>query len=443
MASKVIRDAVHGDIELDTEALSVLDTPEMQRLRRIAQLGTASLVYPSAVHTRFEHALGTYHLTGRLLERLERTHGGSVLEPAQRRATRLAALVHDVTHVPFGHTFEDERRIWPRHDEPEHVRAMLRRGALGEALERTGLRDLVEDTLVGNPPVPLMADLVRGTVGADLLDYLARDALLCGFSRRWDERLLRYYAVSGATRRLAFAVYKRSLLRHDAVSEILELLWLRHMLCERVYFHHAKIAAGAMISRAVEWAVAGGLQREALYEASDHGLAELLRPYLAHEPAAGRLLAALAARRLHRRAYVLTRAIGTEAQRELVARYHHDPAAREHAERELAARTGLRPGELIIYCPSERMASKEVEIPVLDPAGTERPLAALRLPEVDLLLERHRDLWRLYVFVAADRLDRREAVGRAASAWFGFANELDAEARHASATRYDKRNYNV
>ena len=64
----------------------------------------------------------------------------------------MAALVHDVTHIPYGHTFEDERRIWDRHDTPEHVRVFLHRGELGGALRRTGVADLVEQTLARRVP---------------------------------------------------------------------------------------------------------------------------------------------------------------------------------------------------------------------------------------------------------------------------------------------------
>ena len=119
----VIRDAVWGDVELDPLLNEVLGTREIQRLRGIRQLGTAHLVYPSANHTRFEHVLGTCHVAGRMLDTL------GVGEGELRRAVLAAALVHDVGHVPFGHTFEDERRIFPRHDGPERTRHFLGEGS--------------------------------------------------------------------------------------------------------------------------------------------------------------------------------------------------------------------------------------------------------------------------------------------------------------------------
>src|SRR5262245_55477186 len=103
----VLRDPVHGDIELTSDEVRILDTPEFQRLRGIKQLGTAYLVYPGATHTRFEHSIGCVHMTDRLLDAVNKNaHGAglpSPVSPGDRRILRLAALLHDVTHVPFGH----------------------------------------------------------------------------------------------------------------------------------------------------------------------------------------------------------------------------------------------------------------------------------------------------------------------------------------------------
>jgi hypothetical protein len=423
---KVIRDAVWGDIEVGAAALSLLDTPEMQRLRGVKQLGTASLVYPSAVHTRFEHALGTLHLAGRILDALA-ARRPRVLPRRLREATMLAALLHDVTHIPFGHTFEDERRLFPRHDTPARALRFLRSGALGRALEKTGLRPEVESTLAGDPPAPLMADVVRGTIGADLLDYLARDAYFCGLSGRYDARLFRYFDRSPAGR-LALAVTKEGLVRSDAVSEVSNLLWLRYSLSERVYYHHAKIAAGAMISKAVEIALERGLREADLYALRDEGLFEHLRTRFPRARPLAAMLARLEARRLYKRAYVLTRAVGERAQRALVARFHFDRAARAEAEEGLARATGLASEDVIVYCPAPGMAAKEADIPLIV-GGGEKTLADLGLPEVDVIVRKHRDLWRFYVFLAEERRDRAPALARACRERFGYESAFSKEPR--------------
>src|SRR5215831_8262543 len=110
---KLIRDAVHGDIEMGPLEIELIDTPEFQRMRGIRQLGTAYLVYPSAVHTRFEHSLGTSWMAHRIVEAL-RTHIS--IDTDTETLIRVCALLHDITHIPFGHTLEDERRVLPRHD---------------------------------------------------------------------------------------------------------------------------------------------------------------------------------------------------------------------------------------------------------------------------------------------------------------------------------------
>jgi len=420
MREKVVRDAIHGDILLDETAIAALDTPEMQRLRGVKQLGTASLVYPSAVHTRFEHALGTMHMAGRILERL--TARGSSFSLEERRAVALAALLHDVTHIPFGHTFEDERRLFDRHDAPERTLRFLRAGALGRAVDASGVRDLTEAILAGAPGRPLLAEVVRGTIGADLLDYLARDAYFTGFRRTWDERVLRYFEEAGG--RLALRVAERGIVRQDAVSEVVELLRLRYTLCERVYYHHAKVAAGAMVSKAVELALGLGLTLEDLFPLRDEGLFHLLgERYAPRAAPLAALLAQLESRRIMKRAYVLTPAVGAPAVDELVRRFHRDRHARAVAEAELCSQVGLEPGEAIVYCPAPTMAAKEAEFLVVTGDAPPLPAASLGLPEVDILVAKHRALWRFYVFVSADRALRREALARACERFFGHASE--------------------
>src|SRR5947199_4353372 len=99
--NKLIRDAGHGDIEMGPLEVELMDTPEFQRLRGIKQLGTAYLVLPSAVHTRFEHSLGTSWMAHRMLDAVRRA---TPVTADEERLIRVAALLHDLRHIPFGHT---------------------------------------------------------------------------------------------------------------------------------------------------------------------------------------------------------------------------------------------------------------------------------------------------------------------------------------------------
>lgn len=420
----IIRDAVHGDMVFARpEEMAVVDTPEFQRLRGIRQLGTAHLIYPSANHTRFDHSLGTAYVAGRMLDAIA-ANTGRRFDDRERLLVSVAALCHDITHIPYGHTFEDERKIFERHDVPDRTREFLRLGTLGKRLHTLGLHDEVEAILTKRPGTvpPWMIEVVSGTVCSDLLDYLARDALFCGLPLRYDERLYRYLTLDDDGH-LTFSIAKGGLMREDAITELVQLLRIRYMLSERVYYHHAKVASGAMVSRMVERAVDRGLRLEELYRLQDQELFWMLDQRLDDDPVFDRLLARFRTRSLYKRCYLLTRQIPPPVQAELIRGYHEDRLQRERVEAELERRAGLDPGDLIIYCPTAGMALKEANIAV-DVGGRVQSLASLKLPEVDTLLEKHRQLWRFYVFIAAERQQQSARVASLAEAMVGEPNQL-------------------
>src|ERR1044072_7241753 len=182
---KLIRDAVHGDIEMGSLEVELMDTPEFQRLRGIKQLGTAYFVFPSAVHTRFEHSLGTSWMAHRILQSIQRN---LTISEDEEPLIRVSALLHDITHIPFGHTLEDERRVLPRHDkDEERVNYFLRHSAVGRILKREGIEDQIISIMRGGDDYA--SDIVGGAISADLLDYLRRDTYFCGLSQYYDQRI--------------------------------------------------------------------------------------------------------------------------------------------------------------------------------------------------------------------------------------------------------------
>ena len=96
---KIIKDPVHGDVEVEDFAQALLDSFEMQRLRYVRQLGFSYLVYPGANHTRFEHSLGTMHLADLMCRQLG-------LDEPSHRLVVASALLHDIGHGPFSHAIE-------------------------------------------------------------------------------------------------------------------------------------------------------------------------------------------------------------------------------------------------------------------------------------------------------------------------------------------------
>ncbi len=412
----LVRDPVHGDIYLTENETRVLDTREMQRLRNIKQLGTAHLVFPGCVHTRFDHSLGAVAAAGRILESLRRA--GFQIDAADAELVRLAILVHDVTHIPYGHTFEDERQIFPRHDEgPRMDHFFSSKTELGRTLAALGVIEPIRRILDGDPPAPWMGHVVSSTIDADLLDYLRRDSFFSGLRQDYDDRIYSMFVLEQG--QLLVNMVKHGIDRPDARTEILHLLRMRYMLTERIYLHHAKIASGAMISKAVELHAQRGLREDALYDLGDQTFLDLMAR-LPGPAVVEQLVEALAARRLFKRAYVLSEvSLGAELPA-FIERYAGQSAEREAVENAIAARAKLKPGQVILYCPKASFF-KEIRVPVKARAGI-GPLYQLDTiaGEAGALARQYESLWRAYVFCPPEKVD---AVRRACQKFF----ELDSE----------------
>src|SRR4051794_14878108 len=103
MSFEIIRDPLWDNIRVDALTMRLVDTRVFQRLRYVRQLGLAYLVYPGATHTRFEHALGAYHLARLTLALLAERGELARVREDEPAVARAAALLHDVGHYPFSH----------------------------------------------------------------------------------------------------------------------------------------------------------------------------------------------------------------------------------------------------------------------------------------------------------------------------------------------------
>jgi HD superfamily phosphohydrolase len=410
---KLIRDAVHGDIEMGPLEVEIMDTPEFQRLRGIKQLGTAYLVFSSATHTRFEHSLGTSWMAHRILEVIKRSRPVSSDE---EQLIRVAALLHDITHIPFGHTLEDERRVLPRHDkDEERAEHFLGQSSIAKILAREGIQDAVRQTLQPGNSYP--SDIAGGAISADLLDYLRRDTYFCGLSQYYDPRIFESFVVENG--RLVMNLEKHGMLRRDALSELVNLLRIRYSLSERVYFHHTKIASGAMISKAVELALHDGLKAEELRHLKDETLIWILRERFGRNPALLHLLDRSDSRQLYRACHVMTVDIGETRRQQIVDRFHHNLGERDVAEKKIAEAAGIHPKDIIIYCPSFGMSLPEAEVLVRLENGKTQPLSGSNNDEIRILKEKHKALWKFFVLIDREVWDRREKVKSAAVGYIG------------------------
>lgn len=423
----VMRDPVHGDVYLTHEEIAILDTPEMQRLRGVKQLGTAYLVYPGAVHTRFDHSIGCLFTTQRMVEAInlafELDPAGCIgVSEEEARVVRIASLVHDITHIPFGHNLEDQDGIFWRHDSAYRYRRMLGpETGVGRVLEKLGVAEDVfailappdDSETAGRPSIPpYWRQIVSGTISSDILDYLDRDAYFTGLRLSVDPRVTSYFRVERASGNLFIDLTKHDLLREDILSEIVRMLEARYYFSERVYYHHAKVAAGAMVARAVELALAAeAVKEEDFYDRTDESVLDLLeramekkrRGEAAVEVRA--LVEAFRARRLYKRACVFPRYENEEVQEQLVARYFAPGgvANRRDVEARIADLVRFATGRsvrVIVYCPARHMQLKEARTHVRWPrTDGVHPLArfAEHVPRLADLERSYRNLWKFYV----------------------------------------------
>jgi HD superfamily phosphohydrolase len=190
-----VRDPVHGLIvfrernRLDHLAWTLLDTPEFQRLRRIKQLGVSDFVFPSATHTRFAHCIGVFHTARTLVDIIARELPAIDQEPDPRRAevAVIAALLHDLGHGPFSHTFEGvqkSRGVSKRHERwtaeiIRHPKGRIR-PLLDAHWPAGGFCDAVAGLLEAEDPIDIYHAVVSSAFDADRLDYLRRDRLMTG-----------------------------------------------------------------------------------------------------------------------------------------------------------------------------------------------------------------------------------------------------------------------
>ncbi len=502
-AGKVITDPIHGDIYLSRLEQAIVDSSPFQRLRRIRQLGTVHLVYPGATHTRFAHALGALRIVQDLLDIVRDQRGsrhprrdlfaqweadiGDRGELERRIAemtvlARLGALLHDFCHVAYGHSIEDDLGILTPHDrngerlehfwkllgdggpskEQEEVQRLLN-GELKQALRPLILSKELDSNSDKPLPAPderlrelnkfpFVADMVGNTICADLIDYLQRDHEFTGLPAALGKRFMTAFYVVPADavlypQRMALRISRGGRERKDVISELLKYLRFRYELQERAIVHHAKLAADAMLGKALElwhdgeW-IAGAEQvggaevkaavaasepsleevRRALVEdtgsdetaeaistqaaeilelhvrkVGDDGLLEFLhtsdREAFTHRPAVRQLANDLLGRRLYKRA---AQAKGAAAHERIYERFG-PRVARKELERQAARYAGVAEEHVAVWLPDPRMRLKIAEV-LVDYGSSVAPFNEYSDQGSDIY-KAHRELWTITVFV--------------------------------------------
>lgn len=408
--SKIFRDPVHKDIELRGWEVDIVDTPEFQRLKRIKQLGSADLVYPGAVHNRFLHSIGTVFVAQNMIDFIRHNHGSpKIIEPRVEEIIRAVALLHDIGHLPFGHTLEKECNLLrTHHDQWQRLEHYLGpKSNIARILGAKGLYDDVKSALIsldtklrqGNVPLSI-SDLVGNTICADLLDYLKRDGLSCGLNLEYDDRIFRYFDIQDS--RLVVHLEKHGQHRRDNVSELLTVLRNRYSLAEKVIFHHTKLIGSAMLAKAFQ--LSGFTETDILHIGQEELLAQLTK-----EPMPSSVIAlakALQARKLYKIFFTVPweDAQIDNRQTELHSLFYEQPAKRLKFEKHLEQHFQMDEGSIIIYCPDKEMLFKPADVLVVRRSGTK----SVKLSDLDekeisgevtTLRNKHSALWIMYLLI--------------------------------------------
>ena len=241
-----IRDPVHGYIKITEAERDVIDTPFVQRLRRIHQLAGAYLVYPGAVHTRFDHVNGAMHVAGQIADALSLW---VELTPDQIQEIRLAALLHDVGHGPFSHTFEEVLADKTATTHEDISQRIIAETSIRDALNKHGFSPKkMSDFAIGkqSSKPQFMNEIIAGGLSADIMDYLLRDSYFTGVE----------YGKVDAQRVIdSLRVADKQLALDNAGLYAFEALLLgRYEMFKAVYFHRTVRAAELMLANSMKLA---------------------------------------------------------------------------------------------------------------------------------------------------------------------------------------------
>ena len=225
-STKFIRDSIHGNLPLDPFEIEVLDYPQLQRLRRVKQLGFISLIYPGANHSRFEHSIGTMHLASKLADQLE-------LSKEDKDLVRIAGLLHDAGHGPFSHV--SEAVLGVNHEE---ITAFV--------IEKTSIHDKLSEKFDTKEIIDIingegkLGPIISGDLDMDRMDYLIRDSHYTGVA----------YGVIDTERIISNLKLERELILDiKGVQAAESALTARYLMYPSVYQHHTTRIINAMFRR--------------------------------------------------------------------------------------------------------------------------------------------------------------------------------------------------
>lgn len=391
---KVIHDSVHGSVRVWDLYLKLLERPEMQRLHHVHQLGLAHLVFPGANHTRLEHSLGTFFISGKMANSLG-------LEDEEIKEVLAAALLHDLGHPPFSHTMETVIREHTGKDHMELTRSIIlgeMKGLPERSAELLGTMEPISDLLesyglsarrVGDLIVQeemervgqdhLMVEegqahfgssnyqrqIIHGPVDADQMDYLLRDAYYTGVAHGTIDldRILETIST----------FHGDVVVQKGGVVAIEGLLVARALMYTSIYFHKTVRIAEMMLCKAVELADKSLLDN--IQAETDCSLSRNLIDF-GGKPA--RIITEMKYRKLYKKAFSLNTSELEDSQLERLLPLV-DYQKRKAKEAEIADRAGVDISDVILDVPSKELMLSEprigkTDVPILA-NGRVKPLS--------------------------------------------------------------------
>ncbi|GAB4311934.1 MAG: HD domain-containing protein [Methanobacteriaceae archaeon] len=252
---KFIRDSVHGNLHLENFEVNIVDTPQVQRLRRIKQLGFTYLVYPGANHSRFEHSMGAMFLSSKLADNLD-------LDDDEKEIVRISAILHDVGHGPFSHVSEAVLD----HSHEIFTSKIIKESQIADILSESFEPKEIIDVIRGKGP---LGQIISGELDVDRMDYLLRDSHYTGVA----------YGVIDSERLLHNMKLKKNLvLDIKGVQAAESTLVARYFMYPSVYQHHTTRIVNSMFRRCLRKLFDNGdVNPEKIYKYDDADITSIAR----------------------------------------------------------------------------------------------------------------------------------------------------------------------
>ncbi len=281
-----VRDPIHGLIELSEKEVKLINTKAFQRLRRIRQLAMTFLVYPGALHTRFDHSIGVMHIVGRICSRLKEL-GSNDVNDRDVDLMRLAALIHDIGHGPFSHVSEDLLEKYARDQT-----------GIGETREKIH-EQITVDIIETDPKIRSILDdderefvvrlikekdmrdwrrnVISSELDADKMDYLLRDSYFAGVKYgQYDlEQIIESCRIDKDRNTTSLVMSSAG------IYALEQLLLARYHMTQQVYWHKVSLISNQMIIRGITLAIeSGNSDMKELYQYDENDKENFIQRYL-------------------------------------------------------------------------------------------------------------------------------------------------------------------